>query len=269
MNVLKSTQIPSWLILLSGILLGRTETAQLWISFFLDNLELLSISLYSTGVVVYLACEMLKWVKTSIRERRAHARAAVQSQRLVESQDTATKDTPPLVNETSIAKSTVSDEIAQRIATKLSGSYKLVSNENFEQFLAVQGVPWALRSAANQARPTHHITIQGTKLTIQIQGIIESSTTYIIGGPAVETEVRGRIFEDKVEFLTNENDTTNAPVQGPRVGIVVRKRAVTEDYDVSVQRELSDDDQKIVLTSIATFRDGRNPVTSRQFFDRI
>eukprot|EP00977_Amphora_coffeiformis_P018646 scaffold6634_cov158-Amphora_coffeaeformis.AAC.4 len=140
----------------------------------------------------------------------------------------------------------------------LSGAYKLRSNDNFDGFLAVQGVPWALRRAANQARPLHRITHQGNCLTIKIEGIIESQTTYIINGPPVETNVRGRIFEDSVSYL-----------EDGAVGIIVRKKAVTENYDVSVQRVLSEDKTRITMTSRATFRDGKEPVQCVQIFDRV
>ena len=87
----------------------------------------------------------------------------------------------------------------------LSGKFRLVENENFEAFLAVQGVPWALRRAANVARPTHHITHHSYDLiTIQICGIIESSTTYEIDSrhPPVPGIVRGRRFSDQVNYMT-------------------------------------------------------------------
>jgi hypothetical protein len=90
----------------------------------------------------------------------------------------------------------------QRQPIDMSGAFKLVSNDNFEGFLAVQGLPWALRRAANQARPVHRITHVGCHLTIKIEGIIESQTSYIINGPPVETNVRGRIFRDAVSYLT-------------------------------------------------------------------
>ena len=73
----------------------------------------------------------------------------------------------------------------------------------------------------------------------------------------METNVRGRIFEDKVAYLDNSK------------GILVSKRAVTEDYDVTVQRELYDDLSGITMTSRATFRDGRPMVTCIQQFQRI
>jgi len=171
----------------------------------------------------------------------------------------------------------------------LSGAYKLVSNDNFEEFLAVQGVPWALRSAANKARPIHRITHRGRTLTIKIEGIIESQTTFLIDGPPVETCVRGRVFEDRVSYLSpteseeenneNGNAASSAPTSSspPVTGIVVKKRAITENYDLVVQRVLSEDKQTITMTSTAYFRsdedgDGakpKDPVTSTQIFQRI
>mmetsp|Transcript_23583 Transcript_23583/g.48961 ORF Transcript_23583/g.48961 Transcript_23583/m.48961 type:complete len:300 (-) Transcript_23583:143-1042(-) len=148
----------------------------------------------------------------------------------------------------------------------ISGAYKLMENNGFESFLAVQGVPWALRRAANQARPLHRITHKGNQLTIKIEGIIESQTTYIIGGPPVETNVRGRIFEDSVRYLeSNNSDNNDAAI----TGICVSKTALTEDYDVTVQRVLSPDQQEIIMTSRATFRDGRESVECIQKFQRV
>jgi hypothetical protein len=137
----------------------------------------------------------------------------------------------------------------------LTGAWKLVENNNFEEFLATQGVPWPLRSAANRARPTHRITHRGSLLTIKIEGIIESQTTYIINGPKVTCTVRGRLFEDAVSYLPN--------------GVQVLKRAVEEKYTIQVCRRLSEDQQKITLTSTATFDDGRDSVQSTQLFARM
>ena len=125
-----------------------------------------------------------------------------------------------------------------------------------EGFLEVQTVPWALRRAANQARPVHRIFHRGRHLTIKIEGINESQTSYTVGGPPVETNVRGRIFEDVVSY----NDT--------ETGILVRKKAITEDYDVTVERELSECRQKITMTSTAFFKDDRESVQCVQIFNR-
>ena len=144
----------------------------------------------------------------------------------------------------------------------ISGSYQLVKNENFEAFLATQGVPWALRGAANRARPKHIITQNGNSITIQIIGIIESTTTYIIGGPPNTSNVRGRIFEDSVTYLEDKS------------GIQTLKRAVHDHYTITVVRQLSSDKMKLTLTSTATFDEKyvegpKDPIQAIQHFERI
>lgn len=142
----------------------------------------------------------------------------------------------------------------------LSGAYLLEENRNYEAFLAVQGVPRMYRSMADKARPVHRITHRGRVVTIRIEGLIESQTTYIVDGPPVRVDVRGRIFEDTMRYLEGGDD---------RRGIVVHKRAVGECYSLTVQRELSPDGREIVMTSRATFEDGREPVECVQLFRRI
>ncbi|KAL3908764.1 MAG: hypothetical protein SGARI_002919 [Bacillariaceae sp.] len=87
----------------------------------------------------------------------------------------------------------------------LSGSYQLVENHNFEAFLVAQGLPWMLARAANKARPIHHITHLGKFITIRIEGIIESTSTYEINGEPVEGLIRGRLFADQVTYLTYQD----------------------------------------------------------------
>lgn len=140
----------------------------------------------------------------------------------------------------------------------LSGAYKLIENQNYEEFLGVQGVPRMYRGMANKARPVHRITHRGRLLTIKIEGIIESQTTYVIDGPPIQCDVRGRIFEDTMTYLDNG-----------RRGIVVTKRALTEKYEITVQRELAEDGQGILMTSRATFTDGKEPVECIQKFRRV
>jgi hypothetical protein len=139
----------------------------------------------------------------------------------------------------------------------MNGAFKLVKNDNFDGFLAVQGVPWALRRAADQARPIHRFTHSGDTITIHIQGIIESQTTYEIGGPEKETSIRGRVFRDSLSYLEMGD------------GICSRKKAVTEDYDILVTRRLTPDRMSLTMTSQALFHDGRQPVESIQLFERI
>ena len=175
----------------------------------------------------------------------------------------------------------------------LTGQYKLVENINFEDFLAAQGVPWALRRAANSARPIHKITHHSSKfITIQICGIIESSTTYEIGGPPVLGEVRGRNFSDQVQYMTkheskydidllqqqqqqqqqqrqqqnesdgSDNDNNENDDDHPKssvlkeeeiVGIQTTKRALDDGYTVVVQRRL------LVLLPSSSEEEGSGP----------
>jgi len=123
--------------------------------------------------------------------------------------------------------------------------------------LLVTGVPWALRRAACRARPVHRITHKGNRITIRIEGIIKTQTTYLINGPPVEINIRGRIFQDRMQYLEGG------------VGLRGIKKAVTENYDVHVDRVLSDDKQKITLTGRAIFKDGRETIESVQIFERI
>jgi len=139
----------------------------------------------------------------------------------------------------------------------LTGAYRWASQENFDAFLEIQGVPWALRRAALNARPVHRIKHKGNRLTIRIEAMVTSQTTYILNGPAVETNVRGRIFKDRASYLPSGD------------GIEVRKTAVTENYDVIVTRQLRDNGKTIFLTGRAEFNDGRDPIESYQTFERI
>jgi hypothetical protein len=140
----------------------------------------------------------------------------------------------------------------------MNGSFKLVKNDNFDGFLAAQGIPWALRRAADQARPTHCFTHVGDMITIKITGIIESQTTYEIGAAVPkETSIRGRVFQDTISYL------------GTNDGIQSHKKAVTEDYDLHVTRQLASDGMSLTMTSKAIFHDDREDVVSIQLFERI
>lgn len=140
----------------------------------------------------------------------------------------------------------------------LTGTFKLVENHNFEELLAAQGVPWALRSAANRARPTHKITHKGNFLNIKIEGIIETQTTYQIGGPPTENSVRGRLFRDCVTYLEDRN------------GIQTTKKAVNDGYTIRVCRRLTPDRSGLTMTSTVTFDDeDKETVECKQVFERV
>ena len=232
---------PPWFLFLAGLLLGTRNEITQWLRTYAETLL---VSLYAVGVTLYLLYSA--WS----RNRTAAVRAATMA-------PTAAARKTNVHDALAIPAADTTSTITQQQPINLTGTYQLISNQGFEEFLAVQGVPWALRRAANAARPVQKITQTAQQITIQIQGIIESETTYIINGPPVETNVRGRIFEDVVEYMQDNR------------GIRVRKKALTEEYDVTVERVLSQDQQEIVLTSTAYFRDDRPSVTSVQLFRRV
>lgn len=138
----------------------------------------------------------------------------------------------------------------------LSGPFQLIENDNFENFLAAQGVPWALRSAANRCRPTHRFNHVGNSLKIKIEGIIETETTYQINGPKLQVFVRGRRFEDTVTYIES--------------GVQTIKRAVDDGYSVQVHRILTADKQQIIMKSTVIFDDETKAnVSCRQVFQRM
>jgi hypothetical protein len=164
------------------------------------------------------------------------------------------------LNDIAAAASTFdeSEEASAPQPIDMTGVFRLVENHNFEELLAAQGIPWALRSAANRARPTHKFTHKGNLLTIKIQGIIESETKYHIGGAPTETAVRGRQFHDTVTYLED------------KTGIQTLKRAVNDGYTVRVCRRLSPDKSTLTMTSTVYFDDeSKDAIDCRQLFERI
>jgi hypothetical protein len=181
----------------------------------------------------------------------------------------------------SLLLSTPSSSSPSVAPVNMTGVYKLIANHNFEEFLAAQNIPWALRRAANQARPIHRIThtirnknnnnnnnnkinensemnnndndsdySQHDTITIKIEGIIESQSTFVIDGPKTETNVRGRIFHDTVRYL-------HPITEG--LGILVTKIGITDNYNCTVQRTFTKDDlSQITMRSTVIFRHDEN-----------
>mmetsp|Transcript_14055 Transcript_14055/g.20579 ORF Transcript_14055/g.20579 Transcript_14055/m.20579 type:complete len:238 (-) Transcript_14055:183-896(-) len=227
---------PGWALLLAGLFLGQSRSLIDFLESFQALVNRLIVPVYSLCVFGYLA----KLLATILLERKQRKRDAPIP--------TAPLVPPPVVQ----TEESVQDGGA---TVNMTGRYQLVSNDNFDGLLEAQGVPWALRKAADRARPQHHMTHVGNSLTIQIRGIIESQTTYLVGGPPVETNIRGRIFEDRMVYIER--------------GVRTVKTAITEDYNVEVVRQLSPDMQHITMTSKAIFNDDRDDVVCVQQFDRI
>lgn len=234
--------VTSWVLLFAGVMLvGKMD-----LNFLYQSIELsvdnFLVPLYTLLVALYISCLTFA---DQLEPLFVHLRRVVSS--------ILVKTPVPVIEPVFIPAGLEQEE--QPI--NMTGAFKLTENHNYEDFLRVQGVPRTFLSMANKARPIHRITHRGSVLTIKIESVIESQTTYIINGPPVQCDVRGRIFEDTMQYLENGK------------GILVKKRAITENYDVIVQRELSEDGQEITMKSRATFKDGRDPIECLQKFVRI
>jgi len=138
----------------------------------------------------------------------------------------------------------------------LNGSFRLEKNINFPNFLAAQGVSWALRAAANKAITTQHITHEGSMLKIKVSGIITSETVYTIDGPAIQTKIKDRVYLDYVSYLDNGQ------------GIKVLKINKDHNYNIAVVRTLLPNNRILIITSTATFSDGK-AVQAIQHYRRL
>lgn len=138
----------------------------------------------------------------------------------------------------------------------LNGSFRLEKNINFKNFLAVQGVSWPLRAAADKAITTQHITHEDSMLKIKVSGIISSETIYTINGPPTKTYVKDREYLDYVSYLENGQ------------GIKVFKVNEEHNYNVTVVRTFSPDNNLLIVTSTARFPDGKT-VEAIQHYRRL
>jgi len=142
----------------------------------------------------------------------------------------------------------------------MSGSYKLDKNTNYQAFLAIQGVGWALRKAADSATTTHHLKhdLSTKKFHLKIAGLVSSETFYTVDGPSIQTQIKDKIFDDFVTYLPDGN------------GIRILKVNKKENYTIEVCRRLSADKSTITMEQTCEFRDGSGKKeTAIQVFKRV
>jgi len=234
-----------------------------------DTLQAWIVPLYTASVFAYL---MTIYVQRFQKKQRR--------KRMLQKQEQEQRTKKPVITLTPTGGAAFQAPTATREGTteeddtvngpqpiNLSGLYKLIKIENLDAFLAAQGVPWPLRKAASKVMPVHEITHQDNHLKIRIDaGPIQTSTTYQINGGPVETVVRGRLFMDNVRYLRSAEEDSNRVV-----GVVNEKTAVTEGYQVTVSRQLSDCNNFIYMQSIASFPNdpAKERIVSTQIFERI
>lgn len=146
-------------------------------------------------------------------------------------------------------------------AVNLTGSYKLVHNNNFEGFLKALNVPLILRKAANAARPVHTYTHIGDTFRVQFEGIVKGDTTFIVKGPPKPSSIRHYKFMDYPTYMEDKRGIMVRKIgQNPKPG------ACTE---IVVTRRLSKNGKMMILTSRALKGNGDEVAVSVQQFARI
>ena len=143
----------------------------------------------------------------------------------------------------------------------ITGKYKLVHNHNFDVFLKAMGVPVLLRKAANASKPVHTITHDGRKLRIQVDGITKGDTTFIIGGPPAQSNIRHLKFDDHVTYVDDGDavEVRKVALNAPANGAVC----------LLIKRQLANNGHNLVVTSKARFKDGSESLESVQTYHRI
>ena len=145
----------------------------------------------------------------------------------------------------------------------MTGSYKLVHQIDYDEFLKGLNIPWAMRRAAAATRPTHVVTHTGNRFRLQIEGIIKSDSTYLIGGEGKETRIRHLKFWDTVTYLESGD------------GIQTRKVALdagdikSTAKEIIVTRQFNKGGGVLVMTSKAIFPDGSETKSAIQTFHKI
>jgi len=223
--------------------------------------------IYVLGVVAYLSvlyCNRRNESKILLQEDDGHC-LQQQQQRGQAAAATAAPDDQSVGSyvvvstpESHDAEIQGDDSDDEEDVVNLTGSYKLAKNVDFDKFLEAQGIGWALRSAANKAKPVHKITHRGRTIRIQISGIITGDTTYRVDGPPVTSQIRDRTFSDTVQYLDSRD--------GIRVHKVCQSGG---DGKIVVTRQLSSCRTELTMRSKCVFDDGRESVEAVQTFERI
>jgi len=136
----------------------------------------------------------------------------------------------------------------------LTGTFKLFKNTNYQKFLEVQGVGWALRKAADSANVVHKIRhVPGSAFDLEVIGLVKSKEQYVIGGEGKITKIKNSEFIDTVTELGDG-----------RVGVRITKVCKKGGYKIEVERELEGDDN-IVMEQEVIFNDGRREKATQRF----
>jgi len=88
-----------------------------------------------------------------------------------------------------------------KMARPVFGGWKLVKNENFDEYMAKIGVGWVMRKAGAAATSTTTIAAEGSDVRITISSTVKSAdNVYKIGVAQPETTMDGRSVQSTVSW---------------------------------------------------------------------
>jgi hypothetical protein len=140
----------------------------------------------------------------------------------------------------------------------LSGVWKRVKTENFEAFFGAQGAGYVQRKIAASSPMTHTITMDALLSVFRLQergGVVDTDTTYEIGGPSIKTKLLGKEFEDVVTVDESGN--------------LVMRKVIQPDsaYTLTVTRVLDGDSKMKVIAVYQSSKDEKR-VEALSFYEK-
>jgi len=142
-------------------------------------------------------------------------------------------------------------------ASGMTGRWKCVQSNNFQNFLAVQGVNLLKRKLADSTPTTHIITAANDRFRLQIQSLVSFDATYVYGAEPIQTKISDDIFMDKAELL-------------PDGAVRICKFHPKKNYEIVNERRLSEDGNSITLHMHCLLLDGSDKQEEcTQIFRRV
>jgi hypothetical protein len=148
--------------------------------------------------------------------------------------DVQTESIQSVDNSTSIPKPNFR-EIPPRCRQDLSGVWKRIRAENYEEFIAAQGGGFVQRKLAASMALVHTITMDASLTLFRLQekgGPIDTDVQYVVDGPEVPTVFLNKQFLDHVFWSTDE-------------ALTIRKLLMPEqDYEIIGRRWIELEEEK-------------------------
>jgi hypothetical protein len=126
---------------------------------------------------------------------------------------------------------------------ELSGAWKRTKVENYENFLGAQGATFMQRKLASSLPLVHTFTMSKDLMVFNLTekgGPIDSNSNFVVGGPAVATQLAKSTFLDTVTWEDGKLK-------------VVKLKTPEKNYELVTYRWLEDNGNTIHCVRIALF----------------